>query len=193
MRRKSVFVALFVVVVVCAGLVFLVVKQQQDKSTPAAGATLAIEPASAADTTAKTVAAAQAFLATLDDAARAKVSFPFNSDQKRKWSNFPPGIYPRNGLRMGDLSTTQHDAAFKLLATALSERGLQKVKWIMDSDEALKNSEAGRAGPMGGDPPPDAPPPGASPPPGVVPPPRGGGRNFDPQFGRDNYYIALLD
>ena len=164
MRRKSVFVALFAVVVVCAGLVLLVVEQQRDMSTPAADSTPVIEPASASDTTGKTVAAAQAFLATLDDTARAKVSFPFDSDQKRKWSNFPPGIYPRNGLRMGDLSTTQRDAVFKLLGTALSERGLQKVKWIMDGDEVWKNAGAGRFGRMRG----------------------------NPQFGRDNYYIVLL-
>ena len=67
------------------------------------------------------------------------VSFPFNSDQKSRWSNFPPGIYPRNGLRLGDLSAAQRTAVFELLATALSQCGLQKVKEIMEGDEVLKD------------------------------------------------------
>jgi hypothetical protein len=109
-----------------------------------------VEPAKESDATGKTVAAAKAFLATLDDAGRAKVSFAFDSDQKTKWSNFPVGIYPRNGLRLGDLSAAQREAAMKLLATALSQQGLQKVKEIMEGDEVLKTSESGGGGPTGG-------------------------------------------
>jgi len=117
-----------------------------------------VEPATQSDVTGKTVAAANAFLATLDDAGRTKVSFPFNSDEKRRrWSNFPVGMVPRNGVRMGDLSAAQRNAAMQLLSVALSARGLQKVKEIMEGDEVLKNSDEGRAGPRGGGPPPDAP------------------------------------
>lgn len=142
----------------------------------------------ATDATAKTVAAAKAFLATLDNTGKTKVSFPFNSDQKHRWSNFPIGIYPRNGLRLGDLNPTQRDAVFNLLATALSARGLQKVKEIMEGDEVLKQSEAQLpTGPTG--PPPEGPPPGGARPDS---PPGGPGRGMDPGFGRDNYYLALL-
>jgi hypothetical protein len=66
---------------------------------------LPITPAKDSDATGKTVAAAKAFLATLDDAGRAKVSFAFtDNEQKVRWSNFPTGIFARKGLRMGDLS-----------------------------------------------------------------------------------------
>lgn len=155
MKPKLVLAALCLVALVPVGLVWLATKQRQETEAPAV-----LEPANPADVTGKTVAAAQAFLATLDDAGRTKVSFPFDSDQKHKWSNFPIGIYPRNGLRLGDLNPAQREAVFTLLANALSRRGLQKVREIMEGDEVLKN---------------DA-----------------GGRGFGPQFGRDNYYIALL-
>jgi hypothetical protein len=124
---------------------------------------LRVEPAKEGDATGKTVAAAKAFLATLDNAGRAKVSFDFNSDQKGKWSNLPVGIYERNGLRWGDLSAAQREAELQLLATALSRQGLQKVKEIMEGDEVLKTADSGRGGGTGG-----------------------------PNFGRDEYYLALL-
>src|SRR5690349_15133483 len=57
--------------------------------------------------TAKVVAAANAFLATLSDADRAKVTFDFASNQRSVWSNLPSGIYQRNGLRLGDLTQAQ--------------------------------------------------------------------------------------
>ena len=191
MKRKIVITGLCLFVLLSAGWVLLLAKQQQKKiKTTPAPAPLRVEPAKESDTTGKTVAAAKAFLATLDDAGRAKVSFAFNSEQKTKWSNFPIGIYPRNGLRLGDLSAAQRAAAMKLLATALSQQGLQKVKEIMEGDEVLKTSESGGGGPIGG-------PPDGGPPSGGVRPPNGppGGRGVgmgSPGFGRDNYYLALL-
>lgn len=160
MKRKVLIAALCLPVLVSAGWMWLTVKQQPKRVATTPAAPVPVQPASPSDVTGKSVAAAQAFLATLDDAGRTKVSFAFDSDQKSKWSNFPPGIYPRNGLRLGDLNAAQRDAVFALLATALSQRGLQKVREIMEGDEVLKNAE--------------------------------GGRGLDPQFGRDNYYIALL-
>ena len=64
------------------------------------GATAA-PTASAADTTARIVSAAQALLATLDDAGRAKVQFPFEGPQKTRWSNLPSGIFERAGPAPG--------------------------------------------------------------------------------------------
>jgi hypothetical protein len=100
----------------------------------------------AGDATQGTVAAAQAFLATLDDAQRARASFSFDSDLKSRWSNFPVGMVPRNGVRWGDLQPAQREAALKLLAVALSEQGLRKTREIMDGDEVLK-ATAGGGGP----------------------------------------------
>ena len=138
MKRKIVITGLCFFVLLSVGWMLQRTAQQQARkinTTPAPP--LRIEPAKENDTTGKTVAAAKAFLATLNDAERAKVSFPFDSDQKYKWSNFPSGIFERNGLRWGDMRAAQRDAVMKLLAAALSKQGLQKVKDIMEGDEVI--------------------------------------------------------
>jgi hypothetical protein len=187
MKRKIVITGLCLFALVSAGWVLRLAAQQQTRkinTTPAPP--LRAEPAKESDVTGRTVAAAKAFLSTLDDDARAKVSFAFDSDQKSKWSNLPVGIYKRNGLRWGDLSAAQREAAMKLLGAALSKQGLQKVKEIMEGDEVLRTSDSGRGGaPAGG-------PPGAGPPPGGAPPGGRGGGTGGPNFGRDEYYLALL-
>ena len=129
MKRKIVITALCLFVLLSAGwMLRLTARQQAQKIPTTPASSLRTEPAKENDHTGKTVAAAKALLATLDDAGRAKASFPFNSDQKSKWSNFPVGMFKRNGLRWGDLTPVQREAALKLLATALSKQGLQKVK-----------------------------------------------------------------
>jgi hypothetical protein len=165
-------------------------RQPQQSKAPTL-ASLPVEPAKATDVTGKTVAAAKAFIATLDDAQRARVTLPFDSDLKTRWSNFPIGMVPRNGLRQGDLSAEQHQAMMNLLAVALSKRGLQKVKEIMDGDEVLRKNEGGNpGGPMG---PRSDTSPGSTPP---NPPPGGQGRppgRMNPGFGRDNWhYLAFF-
>src|ERR1700733_8094274 len=96
----------------------------------------AVPPAAATQATnavtGKVVAAANAFLATLDSAERTKVGFSFNSSQKMGWSNLPSGIYQRNGLRLGDMTPAQKDAALALIAAALSRDGYKKVTDIMN-------------------------------------------------------------
>lgn len=101
----------------------------QSRSAPAQTA--------AAAATARIVASAQALLATLDEAGRAKVQFPFDSPQKTRWSNLPTGIFKREGLRLGDLAPAQRAATMALLSTALSQEGYQKVLGIMGGDEVL--------------------------------------------------------
>lgn len=95
--------------------------------------------------TGKIVAAANAFLATIDEAQRGKAVFDFKDDaQRKRWSNFPTGIYRRAGLRMGDLKQPQRDAVMALLAAALSPQGYEKVQQIIEGDEVLKKNEGGR-------------------------------------------------
>jgi hypothetical protein len=195
MKRKIVITGLCLLVLLTVGLGLLAAKQQQQKKSKTVPAPpVRVEPAKVSDTTGKTVAAANAFLATLDTAGRAKVSLPFDSEHKTRWSNFPVGMCPRNGVRWGDLSAAQREAGLKLLATALSKQGLQKVKEIMEGDEVLKATDSGGAGPRGGPPdggPPRGGPSGAGPPNGLpgCPPVSGMG---SPGFGRDNYYLTLL-
>jgi hypothetical protein len=121
--------------------------------------------ASAADTTARIVAAAQALVATLDASGKGKVQFPFEGPQKTRWSNLPSGIFQRQGLRLGALTAAQKSAVMNLLTVALSRDGYRKVTEIMKGDEVLKGTSGGR-GPGGG---------------------RGG-----LTFGEDEYYLAFV-
>ncbi len=148
MKRKIVITALCLFALLSAGWVLRTAQQQTRKTNTTPAPPLRVEPAKENDATGKTVTAAKTFLATLDDAGRAKANLTFNSELKSKWSNFPVGMVPRNGVRLGDLNAAQRDAAMKLLATALSKQGLQKVKEIMEGDEVLRVGESGRgAGP----------------------------------------------
>ena len=90
------------------------------------------------DATAKTVAAAEKFFATLDEAQRGKLVFDFkDDDQRKRWSNLPVNSVPRAGLRMGDLTPPQREAALAVLAAALGPMGYEKVIAIVEADEAL--------------------------------------------------------
>ena len=71
-----------------------------------------------AEATARIVAAAQAVLATLDEAGKAEVLFAFDSPQRTNWSNLPSPMFQRNGLRLADLSAAQRDAVMSLLSAA---------------------------------------------------------------------------
>src|SRR4051812_24313625 len=129
------------------------------------------------------VAAAKKFLATLDDGQRGKVVFDFKDDaQRKRWSNLPSPMFQRAGLRMGDLTPPQREAALAVLAAALSKRGYEKVSQIVEADETLRKGGGGRGGPGGGGP-------GG---PGAGPGGPGGRGGGGPAFGRDNYYIAFL-
>ncbi|MFN8442614.1 MAG: DUF3500 domain-containing protein [Caldilineaceae bacterium] len=101
--------------------------------------------ATAADeTTQGVVAAAEALLATLDEAQRAKALFAFDdAKQRANWSNFPTGIYQRSGLRMGDLSQEQRAAVFAVLEATLSPEGYQRVLDQVTGDEVLKSTDGG--------------------------------------------------
>jgi len=155
-------------------------------SVPAQRAATAAPPSGAqADVTARITASAQALLTKLDDAGRAKVQFPFEGPQRTRWSNLPTSIVRREGVRMGDLTSTQRAAVKELLAVALSRDGYRKVTEIMQGDEVLRNAPS--QGPRGG---------GAAPTGGRVGAGgRGGGRGGpggNPMFGEDEYYLAFL-
>jgi hypothetical protein len=97
--------------------------------------------------TAAAADAGRAFLATLSEAQRAKCTFAFSDTvQKARWSNLPTGIFVRGGLRLGDLTTQQREAALKILATALSRDGYRKITDIMNADEVLKGGQGGGRG-----------------------------------------------
>jgi Protein of unknown function (DUF3500) len=149
-----------------------------------------------ADATARIVSAANAVLASLDPAGKAKLQYRFDdAAQKVRWSNFPSPMFQRVGLRLGDLTPAQRGGVTTLLQAALSADGYRKVTEIMRGDEVLRTTDGGR-GPRGGGPPGGGPP-GGGPPAGG--PPQGGGRGGrgpggggGVTFGQDEYYLAFL-
>jgi hypothetical protein len=158
---------------ICIALMFpLAVSSQQGTVTP------------------RVVEAANSFLTTLSPPEKAKVTFGFTSSQRTGWSNLPSGIFQRNGLRFGDLTQQQRDAALHLVATALSRDGYQKVTDIMNGDEVLKKTGGGQTGGRQGQGGPGGRGPGGPGPGGRGPGGPGGGGGV--RFGLDEYYIALL-
>ncbi len=89
-------------------------------------------------------AAANNFLGALDEGQRAKVVFDFKDEaQRKRWSNLPTPLFQRAGLRMGDLTPAQREAAMAVLAAALSPQGYEKVLQIVQGDEVLKKADGG--------------------------------------------------
>lgn len=89
------------------------------------------------DTTPAIVAAANAFLATLDETATADVQFDWtDTAQKQRWSNYPEGLYERDGLMWGNLTEDQRNAWLALMQVTLSEEGYNRVlaEWNADSE-----------------------------------------------------------
>jgi hypothetical protein len=135
-----------------ATIVFAGVIMAAAATTPVQRAASApVQPSAAPEATTQIVAAAKAFLATLDEAGRSKVQYPFDSPQKAAWSNLPVGMVERGGVRLGDLTKPQRDAANALLAGALSAGGYQKVVGIMSGDEVLRKQSGSGAPRFGED------------------------------------------
>src|SRR3954447_13317226 len=133
-----------------------------------------VSRATVSDATARIVASAQALVATLDDAGRARGQFPFEGPQKTRWSNLPSGIFQREGLRLGDLTPAQRSSVMSLLSAALSRDGYRKVTDIMRGDEVLRTTASA---------------PGRGPGAGQG---RGGGGGGPVTLGEAEYYLAFV-
>ena len=137
--------------------------------TAISGATPVQRGAPAVSPTARAVDAAKAFLETLDDRQRAKVALPLNGDTRKVWSNLPTGTTmqvgatERNGVKFGDLTPAQQNAALALVGAALSRAGYEKVTNIVNADQTLEVRSA---------------------------PSRGAGSRV--KFGRAEFYVAIL-
>ena len=112
---------------------------------------VAVSPPSASQSalaTSRAVAAAEAFLGTLDQAQRARANVDLNEKTRIVWSNLPTGMAmqvgatERNGVKLGDMTPAQEKAALALVAATLSRDGFQKVMAIVDADEVLEIKSA---------------------------------------------------
>ncbi|MGH8503230.1 MAG: DUF3500 domain-containing protein [Gammaproteobacteria bacterium] len=79
--------------------------------------------------------AAEAFLATLTPAQRAKTMFPVDDPEWRKWMN--QHYYIRQGTGFNEMTEAQREAAFDLLRASLSAKGLQQSRDIMRLNHTL--------------------------------------------------------
>ena len=100
---------------------------------------LPLTSAMAETATSQMVSAANTFLSTLDQKQRQSVLFAFDDEQQRKrWSNLPTTMVPRGGTSLKEMNSAQRSAAMALVASALSQRGFEKVEQIIEGDQVLK-------------------------------------------------------
>lgn len=92
--------------------------------------------------------AANALIDSLDPERKEVMVLPFDTPEKKVWSNLPPNP-EYAGLRLADLSETQLEAAVDFIATSLSPVGFDKVRGILQGDDLLvREDSAPRRGNM---------------------------------------------
>jgi hypothetical protein len=79
--------------------------------------------------------AAERFLSSLTQAQRDRTLFAVDDPEWRKWMN--QHFYARQGVSFQEMTESQRDAAFGLLASSLSARGLRLTRDIMRLNETL--------------------------------------------------------
>jgi hypothetical protein len=89
--------------------------------------------------------AARAWLDSLDDAQRARATFPFETTERFVWA-YTPG--PREGLAIRDMSPDQRAAASGVVASAMSSRTAAEIAAIIALETVLGELErsGGRSG-----------------------------------------------
>ncbi|WP_159590797.1 DUF3500 domain-containing protein [Chelativorans xinjiangense] len=150
MKRSLYGVAGVAVIVAAAGFLLLrygpLAAQESSLQTPPVD--IAIKesfdlPAADAKTGA-IVAAADAFLDTLDEEQRKAAVYPFNDNtQRSNWSNFPDGPVQRGGVMRGNLSDEQNAALEALLGEVLSEDGVRNVAYQLAAEDMLDSGIGG--------------------------------------------------
>jgi hypothetical protein len=86
--------------------------------------------------------AAGEFLDSLSAQERATALLPYEDDRRVDWHFIPKPA--RKGLKVGDMSQAQREAASQLLSTALSQVGYDKAKTIMSLEEILRVLEGAK-------------------------------------------------
>ncbi len=86
--------------------------------------------------------AAQAFLSAFDASERKVFMFPFNSQERARWSNLPSGIFTRSGLSISEMSPRQRDSLFTLLASSLSPAGYGRLNDVLAAETFLSSTSS---------------------------------------------------
>jgi hypothetical protein len=83
------------------------------------------------------VACTNQFLAGLEPDQRKVASFAWDGPEWRGWNYFGSSDFIKPGLRLEQMGAPQKSAAWDLLATVLSPRGLEKAKNVMTLQDVL--------------------------------------------------------
>jgi hypothetical protein len=108
-----------------------------------AAAGLAARAAFQAIATVPLAEAAGAWIATLDDAQRARGVRPFTDAARTDWHFVPKPT--RKGVQFRDMTAVQQEAALGLMRSMLSEAGYEKSLGIMSLEEILRRLEGTKA------------------------------------------------
>ena len=81
---------------------------------------------------------AKELLRTLNSEQKAKILFPFSSEERYVWDYRP---VPRKGLAVREMDPYQKNLAHALIAAGLSQRGYIKATTIMSIEDVLKTIE----------------------------------------------------
>ena len=90
--------------------------------------------------------AAMQFLDSLNAEQRKQTTYPLESDEYLRWNFIPTEAFPRNGLRLKDMTEAQQKLAHALLRSGLSDRGYQTYTSIIALEDILRVVEGARAG-----------------------------------------------
>ena len=90
-------------------------------------------------------AAVRAWLDGLDDAQRARASFPFETSERFVWTYLPG---PRKGLAIRDMQAEQRAAARAIVVASMSARAAGEIAAIMALETVLGELERAGGGPV---------------------------------------------
>jgi len=102
-----------------------------------------LTPAASVSARQMTEAAAE-FLESLTPSQREAVSYSFTGENRTNWSNTPPYVHARPGVRLMDLTEAQRQAAHGLLRASTSSQGYQKIAGVIRLDRIHGDRELER-------------------------------------------------
>ena len=89
------------------------------------------------------VCLSEAFYATLSTTQQSSVVLSYTLANAEVWSNLPTSMISRNGLKFGDLSSTQLTAALALVQAVLSTEGYERFLNVRIADDYLADNGGG--------------------------------------------------
>lgn len=89
------------------------------------------------------VCLSEAFYATLSTSQQSSVVLSYTLANAEVWSNLPTSMISRNGLKFGDLSSTQLAAALALVQAVLSTEGYERFLNVRIADDYLADNGGG--------------------------------------------------